>query len=238
MTDKKFGVIIPAGGSGSRMGGVYKPLEKLCEKELLAYSLEVFEKCEEVLFVVISAREDKIEEISLLCQRYGFSKVKQIVKGGVDRQTSVKNAFLTSHFDDENVGYVAIHDAARPLLTQKDAQKVFVLAQEKGNGVCAGRVRDTLMKTDANAVASKVVDRENIWQIQTPQVFEKGLYKAALEKAEKNGFTATDDSSLILNMGKEVYLCETPSHNFKITYSEDMTLAKALINYERQNRKL
>lgn len=234
MTDKKIGVIIPAGGSGSRMGGVYKPLEKLCEKQMLFYSLDVFESCSDVEFVVIAAREDKVEEISALCNRYGYSKVKKVVSGGEDRQQSVKNAFECGLFDDVDTGYVAVHDAARPLLTVSDAKKVFDMAREKGNGVCACRVRDTLMRTDKEAVVEKVVDRENMWQIQTPQVFEKSLYKAALERAQKDGFTATDDSSLLLNMGKKVYLCETPSLNFKITYEEDVLLAQALIAYERQ----
>lgn len=237
MTNGNIGVIIPAGGSGSRMGGVYKPLEKLCSKEMLAYSLEVFEKCHEVAAVVISAREDKTESIRLLCQKHGFKKVKEVVTGGIDRQSSVKNAFNSKVFEDEKIKYVAIHDAARPLLTAKDAQKVFEAAREKGCAVCAARVRDTLMKTDENAIVKSVVDREEMWQIQTPQVFEKSLYKASLEKAEKEGFAATDDSSLLLNAGYEVYLCRTPSHNFKITYEEDVLLAQALINYERQTEK-
>jgi len=228
-----IGVIIPAGGSGSRMGGVYKPLEKLCGKEMLLYSLETFEKNDDVAFVVISAREDKVEEIYSLCQKYSMTKVKKVVNGGVDRQISVSNAFRCGLFDDENIKYVAIHDAARPLFDDDSAKKVFGKVRENNTAVCAGRVRDTVKHTDDNNYVNGDVDREGLWLIQTPQVFEKSLYKSALEYAEEKGFIATDDSSLVLNMGKEVYLCETPSSNFKVTYSEDMVLAEAVINYKK-----
>ncbi|MBQ7399680.1 MAG: 2-C-methyl-D-erythritol 4-phosphate cytidylyltransferase [Clostridia bacterium] len=231
--DKKktyIGVIIPAAGSGSRMGGVYKPLEKLRGKEMLLYSLDTFEKCDEVAFVVISAREDKIEEIEKLCKKNGYTKVKGVIKGGKDRQESVENAFICGLFDGESITHVAVHDAARPLFTTDMAKNVFEMATQKGNAVCACRVRDTVKRTNVDAVVIDSVDRENLWLIQTPQVFEKKMYADALEKAKKDGFVATDDSSLVSASGVSVNLCETPSYNIKITYPEDVFLAEAIIN--------
>lgn len=230
------GVIIPAAGSGSRMGGVYKPLEMLCGKEMIAYSLETFESSPEVSFVVISAREDKIDELWQLCRKYSFTKVKAIVKGGKDRQASVENAFVCGLFDDINVDFVAIHDAARPLFDVNMANKVFSMAKEKGNAVCASRVRDTVKRTDDEGIVSDGVERENLWLIQTPQVFKKQMYKSALETAKENGVVATDDSSLVYANGEEVYLCDTPSCNIKVTYPEDVFLAQAIIE-KRGNEK-
>ena len=224
-----IGVIIPAAGSGSRMGGVYKPLEKLCGKEMLRYSLEVFEECQEVAFVVISAREDKVKDISLLCENCGIKKVKSVIAGGKDRQESVENAFKSLLFSDESVTHIAIHDAARPLFDLKMAQKVFAKALEKGNAVCASKVRDTVKRTDKEDIVSEAVDRENLWLIQTPQVFEKNMYANALKKAKLDGFVATDDSSLVAADNKRVYLCDTPAYNIKITYPEDVFLAEAII---------
>lgn len=230
MNNKPYiGVIIPAAGSGSRMGGVYKPLEKLCKKEMIRYSLETFEKCEDVAFVVISAREDKIDEVRQLCESCGFKKVKSVIAGGKDRQDSVENAFNNPLFDDEAVTHVAIHDAARPLFDLKMAEKVFAQALEKGNAVCASRVRDTVKRTDAEDAVSDAVDRENLWLIQTPQVFEKNMYAGALKKAKNDGFVATDDSSLVAADNKKVYLCDTPSFNIKITYPEDVFLAESVL---------
>ena len=228
------GVIIPAAGSGARMGGVYKPLEILLDKPMLCYSLETFEKCEETDFVVISAREDKIEDIKKLCDEYGYKKVKKIVAGGNDRQTSVKNAFECGLFDDENVTFVAIHDAARPLLSVQMAKKVFAQAFEKSNAVCACKVRDTVKRTDSDAVVNDSVDRDNLYLIQTPQTFAKQIYKSALENAVKNNINATDDSSLVSEIGEKVYLCDTPSYNIKITYPEDVFLAEAVLMKERE----
>ncbi len=236
MSNGKIGVIIPAGGSGSRMGGVYKPLEKLCGKEMLLYSLETFEKCCDVEFVVISAKEEKIQEIEKLCRDNCCTKVKKVVQGGIDRQCSVVNAFRCGLFDDENVEYVAIHDAARPLFNLSMAKKVFDEVKLLGTAVCACKVRDTIKKTDDEGYVVSGVDREGLWLMQTPQVFKKELYKRAVDYAEKSGFTATDDSSLVINLGEKVHLCDTPSSNIKITYPEDTYLANAIINYERTGK--
>ena len=231
MKKDKIGVIIPAGGSGSRMGGVYKPLEMLCGKPMLCYSLETFENCDDVDFVVVSAKDDKISEIEKLCREYSFSKVKVVVKGGADRQKSVENAFRCGLFDDEKIGYVAIHDAARPMFDENMAEKVFAMAKKMGNAVCACKVRDTIKKTDDNNVVCGDVDRDSLWLIQTPQVFDKKLYEKALDYANEIGFVATDDSSLVKNLGEKVYLCETPSYNFKVTYPEDIFMAEAVLKH-------
>ena len=230
-----LGVIIPAAGSGNRMGGVYKPLEKVCGKEMLLYSLDTFQKCDEVNFVVIAAREDKVATLEMLCKNHGYTKVRKIVVGGDDRQSSVENAFKCGLFDNDLISHVAVHDAARPLFTVEMAHKVFETAFEKGNAVCANRVRDTVKRTDSRDVVTESVDRENLWLIQTPQVFEKNMYSEALEKAKKIGVVATDDSSLVSDNGINVNLCETPSYNIKITYPEDVLLAEAIIGKRGEN---
>lgn len=225
-----IGVIIPAGGSGTRMGGVYKPLEELCLKPMLFYSLDTFQKCDEVAFIVIAAREDKIRDIERICNIGGYTKVKKVVAGGNERQESVENAFNCGLFENDSVSHVAVHDAARPLFTPDMAMKVFDMALEKGNAVCACRVRDTVKRTDERNVVKDGVDRDGLWLVQTPQVFEKKMYSDALEKAKKEGVVATDDSSLVIANGVEVNLCETPSYNIKITYPEDKFLAEAILN--------
>lgn len=229
----KIGVIIPAGGNGSRMGGIYKPLEKLCGKEMLCYSLETFQNNSDVAFVVISAKEDKIEDIENLCKKYGYSKVKLVVKGGNDRQSSVENAFRCGLFDGDETEYVAIHDAARPLFDGKMAEKVFAAVKENKSSVCACRVRDTVKRTDVDCVVNGNVDRDSLWLIQTPQVFAKELYSRALDYANAQGFSATDDSSLIINLGEKVNLCEMPSSNIKVTFPEDVFLAEAILRYRK-----
>ena len=124
---------------------------------------------------------------------------------------------------------IAVHDAARPLFSEDMAHKVFAEALEKGNAVCASRVRDTVKRTDDCGYVTEGVDRDNLWLIQTPQVFEKAMYAKALENAKERGIVATDDSSLVSMNGVAVNLCDTPSYNIKITYPEDVLLAEAFI---------
>ena len=226
---KSVGVIIAAAGSGSRMGGVYKPLEKLCGKEMILYSLDTFMNCDEVAFVVISARSDKMNEIENVCKNRGYSKPLVVVAGGKDRQDSVENAFFVSLFEDENITHVAIHDAARPLFDAYMAKKAFETAFEKGSAVCAGRVRDTVKRTDEECAVTEGVERDGLWLVQTPQIFVKTTYFQALRKAREDKISVTDDSSLVKHSGEPVYLCDTPSYNIKITYPEDVFLAEAII---------
>ena len=234
----KVGVVIPAAGSGSRMGGVYKPFELLCGKPMMLYSLEAFQKCPYVSFVVIAAREDKISECEKLCAENGITKVKKVVCGGEDRQTSVENAFSCGLFESENPDFVAMHDAARPMITDSMISKAVEFACEKSNAVCASKVRDTVKRADMSGAVSEGVDRENLYLLQTPQIFKTDVYKKALYNAKEKGFVATDESSLVAALGEKVYFCEMPSYNIKVTYPEDVYLAEALLKERKEKSKL
>lgn len=223
-------VIIPAAGSGLRMGGVYKPLEMLCGKPIIWYSLGVFQESPYVKSIVIAAREDKINELHALVLENDFTKVSGIIAGGKDRQESVEKAFRYAFSSAEKITpLVAVHDAARPLITAEDIMRAFTLASKSKSAVCAQRVRDTVKKTNDKNLVTKSVDREGLWLIQTPQVFDTDLFHTALSVAKTTGFRATDDSSLVIDAGFKVMLCETPSYNIKITYDEDVALAQAIL---------
>ncbi len=225
-------VIIPAAGSGSRMGGIYKPLEALCGKPMLCYSLEVFQKSDYVKNIIIAARDDMISAVYNLCRDYGFTKVKSVIAGGKNRQDSVKLAFMEAFKVKEDVTkLVAIHDAARPLITQKDAEKAFDTALKHGSAVCAAKVRDTVKRADVADKATESVDRNGLWLVQTPQVFDTDIYHTSLGVADKNGTVATDDGSLVQEAGFVVLFSETDTSNIKVTYPEDVALAEAVIKY-------
>ena len=223
-------VLIPAAGSGARMGGAYKPLEMLCGREVLAYSLETFQNCPMVKKVVIAARSDKTDDVKKLCKEYGFDKVTAVVEGGTDRQSSVENAFKAAFRVPEDITrLVAVHDAARPLLTSEEAGRVFETAYKYGGAVCASRVRDTVKRADSADVVCEGVDREGLWLMQTPQVFDTDIYHTALALAKQNGVSATDDCTLVADAGFKVVISQTGATNLKITYPEDMLLAEAII---------
>ncbi len=233
--DNTVTVIIAAAGSGTRMGGVYKPLEMLCGKPVISYSLELFEQNPMVKQIIIASREDKIPALKELCKSCGFTKVKNVIPGGKDRQDSVEKAFCEAFKTKEDVTkLIAIHDAARPLLTKEDLQSVFELAYVSGGATCATRVRDTVKKATPTGFIESEVDRTDLWLMQTPQVFDTDIYHTALGVAKKQDFKVTDDCALVTNAGFKVSLCETRSTNIKLTYAEDMFLAQAIL--EKRSR--
>lgn len=237
--NKDVTVIIAAAGSGSRMGGVYKPLEKILDKEMICYSLDVFQNCDRVKNIVISAREDKIEPIKELCKKHSYTKVSNVVKGGKDRQESVENAFTGAFTSTDRITkFVCIHDAARPLITRQDIENVFDFAYEKGCAVCASKVRDTVKKTDKKDITKESVDRERLWLIQTPQVFDTDIYHTSLCFAKEKSESFTDDSSVVNNAGFKTIMCPMPSYNIKITYPEDMYLAQAILEKRQREGNL
>ncbi len=212
------------------MGGVYKPLELLCGKPVISYSLELFEQNPLVKQIIIAAREDKIMPLKELCQNSGFSKVKSIIPGGKDRQDSVEKAFLEAFKTPDDVTkLIAIHDAARPLLTEESLNKVFETAYSCGGAACATRVRDTVKKATPYSFIEEEVDRTDLWLMQTPQVFDTDIYHTSLGMAKKDNLKVTDDCALVTNAGFKVVLCETESSNIKLTYAEDMFLAEAIL---------
>ena len=232
-------VIIPAAGSGARMGGVYKPLEALCGKPMLCYSLEVFENSDYVKRVVIAAREDKVQTVKKLCSDYGYNKVKSVISGGKNRQDSVKLAFKEAFKVKEDITkLVAIHDAARPLIKQKDAENAFEKALKYGSAVCAAKVRDTVKRADLSQKVTESIERDGLWLVQTPQVFDTDIYHTSLGIAEKNGTLATDDGSLVQEAGFVVLFSQSDSSNIKVTYPEDIALAEAVIRYRKDRKEI
>ncbi len=231
-------VLLAAAGSGTRMGGVYKPLEMLCNKPVISYSLQLFQDCPMVKKVVIAAREDKINDLRVLCDKSNFSKVTSIIPGGKDRQNSVEKSFNEAFKTPSDVTkLVAIHDAARPLLTQKALVDVFDTAFAFGASACAARVRDTVNRTNPSAVITEQVERNDLWLMQTPQVFDTDIYHTAIGASKKSGIKVTDDCGLVTSLGFKVVLCPTDSSNIKLTYPEDMFLAEAIIEKRMREDK-
>lgn len=227
-------VIIAAAGSGSRMGGIYKPMLPICDKKAILYSLEVFQKSPYVSKIAVSAKKESFDEIYDLAKSSGITKLACLCEGGDTRQQSVTNAFKTIFAKKEDITpFIAIHDAARPLITQNQIENAFLCAFKYGSAVCASRVRDTIKRTNDQAFITQSVDRNNLWQIQTPQIFDTDIFHTALSFALKNKFEATDESSLLENAGFNVKLFECSSQNIKITYPEDVMLAQAILENKK-----
>lgn len=221
----KYNVVIPAAGMGKRMGiGTNKLRISLQDKPIIAYTLDVFENdpwCSSIVLVVNEQDRDFMED---LVRSYKFMKVKAIVKGGRERQESVYEGL--KRIKEECI--VLVHDGARPFVRIEHIQKLVQVTSEKSAAILAVPVKDTI-KRAKDGIVQETFDRSELWSIQTPQAFKLSLLKEAYEKAEMDGFTGTDDASLVERIGHHVEIVEGDYNNIKITTKEDLYFAEAII---------
>jgi 2-C-methyl-D-erythritol 4-phosphate cytidylyltransferase len=220
-SDMKIYAIIPSGGSGKRAGSdVPKQYLKFNDKELLAYTIEVFQNCKTVNEIIVAAQKEYFDLIRSIKNKYGFSKISKIVEGGSERQDSVANALKSIAAEDDDI--IVVHDAARPLLTQEVLNNSIECALKHGGCVVAIKARDTLIKKTGDSI--DYIDRENIYYIQTPQVFRYNILKKSFENAEKTKFLGTDESMILNNADYNFEIVEGKFENFKITTESDLDL--------------
>ncbi|MBE6012536.1 MAG: 2-C-methyl-D-erythritol 4-phosphate cytidylyltransferase [Lachnospiraceae bacterium] len=219
--------IIAAGGKGERTGlNIPKQYVEINGKPVLAYTIEAFQNNSLIDHIIIVAGEDYIdfckENIVL---KYGFSKVKHIIKGGESRMLSVYEGVKLC----EDSGIILIHDGARPFVTQEEIKKAYEGAFNKNACILACPSTETL-KAVKDGIIEKTIDRSLVYSAKTPQAFKGRLIKQAYEKALKDGYSATDDASLLEYIGEPVYIEEGSFQNIKITSSEDIIYAEYLLN--------
>lgn len=224
----RVGVIIPAAGQGSRFGGHRpKQLSALAGWPVLAHVLGRFESLEDVIKIVVavpSGQEDEIRRT--VVEPFGFEKNLEIVAGGASRQESVYQAFLA--LEKTGAEIVVVHDAVRPLTPPTLIRQVIAQASLKGAAIAAVPVKDTL-KLVKDGVIQKTLNREMIWQAQTPQAFKREILAQALARARRNAFFGTDEATLVEELGLPVHIVPGTAGNLKITWAEDLILAETLI---------
>lgn len=228
--------IIPAGGKGLRAGnadkkGIATPKQylRVNNKELIAHTLETFQKNKLINEIIIAAEPTYFDLLVKIINKYGFRKVKLIVEGGQTRQHSVYNALLSSDANENDL--IVVHDAARVLLPDEVLSNAIKTAKEKGNALVCIKAKDTLIK--ARKYVEEYLNRDEVYYVQTPQIFKyKDLLKA-MNKAFKENFIGTDESMLVQKIGKKINLVEGSVFNFKITTREDIELfARLTCNFK------
>ncbi|MHB9038313.1 MAG: 2-C-methyl-D-erythritol 2,4-cyclodiphosphate synthase [Armatimonadota bacterium] len=235
--------LIPAAGRGERFGrGSNKVFADIAGKPILAHTLSVFESCDAIGEIIIVTGEREIEAVGELVDRFGFTKVRHIVAGGDQRQDSVRRGLEMVTSD-----IVAIHDAARPMVTCEIIERSIEEARRSGACIAAVPVIDTIKSTlsqpspsqgegvkfpllkkegvRGRLLVSGTVDRANLYSVQTPQTFRTELVRWAYEQAFADGFYATDDAALVERMGESVAIVQGSYDNIKITTPSDVELA-------------
>ena len=219
--------IVPAGGSGTRMGGtVPKQFRSLNGKPILYHTLKTLQNCGTIseIILVVPEKEYETAHTDWLGK---LEIVKKVVIGGEKRQDSVYNGFCEASQDSE---IVLVHDGVRPFLSQKMIADSIDAAREYGAAITAIPVHDTIKRVDTSGLVSQTIDREGLWRVQTPQAFRYSLLLNAFNKAKSENFYATDEGALIEHLGEPVKIVEGLEQNIKITRPEDLELSKAFIS--------
>ena len=219
--------IIVAAGSGSRMGGeVTKQFMTLNGKPVIINTLLAFEKSEYIDEIVIVARADETDKYPPLLEKYGIKKVSSVVKGGDSRQASVA---LGMEAVSPKSDFVAIHDGARPLITEEQIKSVVLAAYKFKAASAASMSKDSPKIVSPHNFIEKSVERDKLRLMQTPQVFYADLYRAALYHAYEKKFEGTDDCAVAEFAGFPVKVVDCGYENIKITTPVDLKLAEIIL---------
>ena len=240
---KRCTAIVLAAGNGSRMkSGVAKQYIMLNGKPLIWYALHAIEESAVIDdCILVTGAEDILYVQENIVERFGFHKVDTITAGGKERYDSVFRALQVIEDGDMKVqnqdGYIFIHDGARPFLTEEILQRDYEAVETFRACVTGMPVKDTIKVADENGCAAQTPDRNLVWQIQTPQVFERDLIIEAYTKMmqekgrlEAEGIRVTDDAMVVETfMNLPVRLVKGSYENIKITTPEDLLIAEAFL---------
>jgi 2-C-methyl-D-erythritol 4-phosphate cytidylyltransferase len=240
---KRCTAVLLAAGSGSRMkSDIAKQYMLLGGKPLIWYALHVIEESSVIDdCVLVTGAEDISYVQEEIVERYGFHKVDTIVAGGKERYDSVYQALKVIESGEMRVrnrdGYVFIHDGARPFLTEDILRRDYEAVKTFRACVTGMPVKDTIKLAGQDGCAVQTPDRNFVWQIQTPQVFETALIIEAYKKLTKEkerwqaeGMSITDDAMVVENfMFLPVKLVQGSYQNIKITTPEDLVIAEAFL---------
>ena len=221
-----LGIVIAAGGSSSRFGAENKLFASLHGKPVFIYCIITFCKIVPPENIVVTVPKDLISDFEqILDMEPGCKRVK-VVAGGQTRTASVKNGIKAI---GRNLTYVAIHDAARPLVTNKLLADCYHEAQMSQAAIPGKRVTDTIKRVTTDLTIDETVDRDCLVSVETPQVFCLPTLLSAYKKATGDDIEATDDAGIMEHAGYSPKIVLSDKLNLKITYEEDLLLVRAYL---------
>lgn len=228
--------IILCAGSSTRFSneGKSKQLARVDGITVIERTLRAFDECNSINEIIVVVRKEDAEDYKSFIYDKGFKKVKCIVTGGETRQISALRGFK---YVSDKSKYVAIHDGARCLVDNKIIETVLREATKHGAATAATKVTDTVKEADKDGFIVKTLDRSNMWNVQTPQIFEYKKYMISAYKAKQDGYIATDDCMLAEYAGFKVKLVDTGKDNIKITFEDDIKRAEAILKAKGEQSK-
>ncbi len=238
--------ILVAAGDSRRMG-FDKLFAVIGGKPVIAHTIRAFERANSVDGIIVVAREDRHDEIRRIVRDENFKKVRSMIPGGKHRQDSVRAGL--DHLDSLT-RYVAVHDAARPLVSPEQIERVFQQCVNHSGAALAEPMNDTLKRADTGLFESGThrggqggqvltvtgsVDRHRLYAMQTPQIFERQLIEEAYRAVYAENISITDEVSAVERLGRKVVLVLNDNFNFKITYPRDLPLAEFVLTQRKDS---
>lgn len=220
---KSCGAVIVAAGNASRMGGIDKVMAPLGGEPMIVRTARAFQQCAAIAEIVIVTRPDLIRSIAALCA--GMDKVTAVVAGGKSRQESVSLGLNTL---SDGIELAAIHDGARPLISDAVIDRAVRAANTYGAAAPAVPVKDTV-KVVRSGLVAETPERATLRAVQTPQVFDFDMLRGALKKAQEDGAAVTDDCAAVERLGMSVKIVEGDERNLKVTTPMDLKIAEMLL---------
>jgi 2-C-methyl-D-erythritol 4-phosphate cytidylyltransferase len=217
--------IIVAAGSSTRVG-FDKLFARIAGRPVIQYSIEAFEQTPCVNEIIVVGRENMVGALSKLIAAAAIKKVRVIVRGGERRQDSVAAGLDAI---SESSEFVAVHDAARPLITPDEIERVFSAAEKHGGAVLATPVTDTLKLASAEGIICGSIDRENVFAMQTPQIFARQLLVRAYERVTSESRHITDEAAAVQMSGATVAIVSAQEPNMKVTFAADLPVAEFIL---------
>ncbi|MDI6786653.1 MAG: 2-C-methyl-D-erythritol 4-phosphate cytidylyltransferase [bacterium] len=225
----KVTAIIVAAGLGKRMGeNIPKQYLDINGKPLIYYTLHKIAFCSKINDIILVVAEDKIHYcLKEIIEKYRIPKIKEIIAGGEKRQDSVYHGLKKVDLDTE---IVLIHDGVRPLVDSHLLEKIILKTIEKDATVIGKPISDTIVRRDDLNYIKKILNRKNVYALETPQCFKYGLIMQAYQKAYQENYYETDDTSLVVRMGRKVAIIESDKINIKVTHPKDLYMAEYLLS--------
>ena len=222
LTGPGLGLVVAA-GQGRRFGSP-KQFATICGRPVLLYSLAAFNRCPDISSIVVVTSRDRVGAVQRLVRRRSLRKVSSVVAGGAERGDSVRHGLALL----PDAGIVAVHDAARPLVTPAMISTGIVACRRHGPVTYGRTLSDTVKRVRGPAVI-ETLDRRELIAVETPQFFPVALLRQAHEAALRQGTTASDDCALVERLGVVVRWLPSPRANLKITTRPDLRICAALL---------
>ncbi|MFB2118487.1 2-C-methyl-D-erythritol 4-phosphate cytidylyltransferase [Parapedobacter sp. 2B3] len=230
VVSRKNYAIIVAGGTGTRMGmDTPKQFLLLDGLPVMMHAINAFYRSESSPQLIVVIHPSLRDDWTTLCKRHGFDVPHTVVDGGNSRFESVKNALnaITVAGDTPEDCLIAVHDAARPLISPTLIDKTYLQAARTGTAALAVPSTNSIRVTHGNGLKNNAFPRTRVYLMQTPQTFNGAVLRDAYEQAYEHAFT--DDASVVEKKGYPITLVDGDTHNIKITYAEDLPIAEILL---------